>query len=407
MNSADVVHRVRNSVVGLQGEGRGKALLAIASSSFLLIGVQMIYPVLLPELRATYGFGLGTAGLLLTVLWLANAAGQVPGGVLADRIGEGKVLIVSTVLSAVTVVLIATTNSVIALFVLTVLLGGGIALFGVARYTILENIFPERVGTAVGIVLAAADAGQALLPPLAGILAAAVLWQLGFAYTLPLFFVVVIALWLYVPTSSATGKNGDSGTFSRKSFRYVIESIVQGPVLYASGSFIIYMTVWITFTGFYPTYLSETKGLTTTTAGIFFGLFFAVGVAIKPLSGIAYDRIGIRRSIAIIASISGVSLVVLPFVEGTIPLALTTLFIAPILGSGTITQSYIIQMLPQETKGTGLGAVRTIGMTLAAMSPAIFGALADRGFFDEVFLSLAICAAAMALLAIRIPPHRV
>ncbi len=406
MNSADVVHRARNSVVGLQGDGRGKALLAIASSSFLLIGVQMIYPVLLPELRTTYGFGLGTAGLLLTVLWLANAAGQVPGGMLADQIGEGRVLVVSTVLSAVTVVLIATANSVIALFVLTIFLGGGIALFGVARYTILENLFPERVGTAVGVVLAAADAGQALLPPLAGVLAAAILWQLGFVYTLPLFVAVAVALWIYVPTSTATDGDDGAGTFSIENFQSVIQSIYRGPVLYASGSFIVYMTVWIAFTGFYPTYLIEVKGLATTTAGVLFGMFFAVGVAIKPLSGIAYDRIGIRRSIAMIAGVSGIALAVLPLVEGTVPLILITLLIAPILGSGTITQSYIIEMLPEETKGTGLGIVRTSGMTLAAMSPAIFGVLADRGFFDEVFLTLAVCAAVMVLFVVRIPRHR-
>ncbi len=407
MNSVDVIRRARYSVVGLQGGGRGKTLLAIASSSFLLIGVQMIYPVLLPELRATYGLGLGTAGLLLTVLWLANAAGQVPGGMLADQIGEGRVLVASTLLSAVAVILIVTADSVIALFALTILLGGSIALFGVARYTILENLFPDRVGTAVGIVLAAADAGQALLPPLAGVLAAAILWQLGFIYTLPLFIAVIVALWLYVPTSTATDGHDVAGTFSKENLVYAIENIYQGPVLYASGSFIVYMTVWITFTGFYPTYLIEVKGLAVTTAGILFGIFFAVGVAIKPLSGIAYDRIGVRRSIAIIAGISSVSLAALPLIDGLIPLIITTLLIAPILGSGTITQSYIIEVLPSETKGTGLGIVRTSGMMLAAMSPAVFGLLADRGFFHEVFLSLAVCAAAMILLIVPIPPHEV
>ena len=387
----------------MQGGGRGKALLAIASSSFLLIGVQMIYPVLLPELRTTYGLDLATAGLLLTVLWLANAAGQVPGGVLADQIGEGRIMVASTVISAVTVLFIVTAGSVAILFVATVLLGLGIALFGVARYTALDDLFPEHVGTSVGVVLAAADAGQALLPPLAGFLAAIVVWQLGFAYTLPLFVAVAIALWVYVPASTSDGDSGFELN-SKESLRYVFSHLRRRSVLYGAAAFIVYMTVWITFTGFYPTYLIEVKGLSATLAGVLFGSFFAIGVVIKPLSGVAYDRIGMRLSLFIITAITGVALVALPFTEGVAAIAVVTLSIAPMLGSGTITQSYLIEALPDDIRGTGLGAIRTGGMTLAAASPAIFGAAADRGYFDEMFFALAALAGFIILLVIRLPP---
>ncbi|WP_090508442.1 MFS transporter [Natronorubrum sediminis] len=393
---------IRASVSGVQGDGHGKALLAIASSSFLLIGVQMIYPVVLPELRAAYGLNLGTAGLLLTVLWLSNAAGQVPGGILADRFGEGRIMVVSTVVTAVMVVFIVVSGSIATLFLATVLLGLGIALFGVARYTALDDLFPERVGTTVGVVLAAADAGQALLPPVAGALAAAVVWQFGFAYTLPLFVAVALALWLYVPARTSGPESGVD-TFSMESIRYVGAALRKRTVLYGSAAFIVYMIVWITFTGFYPTYLIEEKGLSATAAGILFGSFFAVGVAIKPLSGLAYDRIGIRLSLLTVMVISGTSLVVLPLVDGLLPIVVVTILIAPMLGSGTITQSHLIQGIPNDIKGTGLGIIRTGGMAIAAVSPAVFGAIADWGYFDEVFLSLAGLAGLIVLFVLRIP----
>lgn len=362
----------------------------------------MIYPVLLPELRTTYGFGLGTAGFLLTVLWLANAAGQIPGGVLADRIGEGRIMVASTVLSAVSILFIVAAQSLAVLFASTVLLGLGIALFGVARYTAMSDLFPDRVGTTVGIVLAAADAGQALLPPFAGFLAAAVLWQLGFAFTLPLFVVVALALWTYVPASTS-GPAGNFDTFSPENLRYGLEHLRRRAILYGSGTLVVYVIVWITFTGFYPTYLIEVKGVSATVAAVLFGAFFAIGVAIKPLSGVAYDRVGIRLTLVTTTVVSGASLVVLPFVETIAPLAVITVLVAPILGSGTIAQSHIIETLPNEIKGTGLGVVRTGAMTLAAVSPAIFGVIADRGFFDEVFLILAAFAGLKILLILRIP----
>lgn len=274
--------------------------------------------------------------------------------------------------------------------------------FGVARYTALEDLFPERVGTSVGIVLAAADAGQALLPPLAGILAVTVLWQLGFAYTLPLFVVVTVALWRYVPTRTS-GSSNRGTVFSLKQLRYVLKNIHQGPVLYSSVMFVVYVTVWITFTGFYPTYLISIKEISPTLAGALFGMFFAVGVAIKPLSGIAYDRVGIRVSLLTITGISAISLVTLPLVENVVTLAIITVFIAPILGSGTITQSHIIESLASDVKGTGLGFIRTGGMMIAAVAPAIFGAIADRGHFDEVFFILAGFACVTILLIIRFP----
>ena len=395
---------IRGSVAELQGEGRGIALLTIASCSFLLIGVQMIYPVLLPELRATYGFDLTMAGVLLAVLWIANAVGQVPGGVLADGIGEGRTMVASTLISGGTLVLIVVANSLVVLFVATFLFGLGIALFGVARYTALDYLFPERVGTTVGIVLAAADAGQAVLPPLAGVIAAIVIWQLGFAFTLPLFVVVAVALWVYVPVKSSDS-GGSTNTISRANLGYVGEALRQRTVLYGSAVFVVYVMVWITFTGFYPTYVIDEKGLSSLTAAVLFGTFFAFGVLIKPLSGIAYDRVGIRGSLLTISAISGAALLAFPFLEGVGPIAAATLFIAPILGSGTIAQSHVIEALPSDIKGTALGIVRTGGMTMAAVSPVVFGAVADRGFFDEAFLSLSVLAGVMILLVIRIPPE--
>lgn len=40
-------------------------------------------------------------------------------------------------------------------------------------------------------------------------------------------------------------------------------------------------------------------------------------------------------------------------------------------------------------KGTGLAFLRTLYMTIGAASPVLFGALAERGFFDEGYFVLA------------------
>lgn len=51
----------------------------------LLLWSRMALPVLLPFIQADFGLSLSIAGLLVTLLWLGSAIGQLPGGILADQ----------------------------------------------------------------------------------------------------------------------------------------------------------------------------------------------------------------------------------------------------------------------------------------------------------------------------------
>jgi hypothetical protein len=44
----------------------------------------------------------------------------------------------------------------------------GTALYGVSRFTILNEIYPNQLGTATGVTMAAGDLGTSLMPPAAG-----------------------------------------------------------------------------------------------------------------------------------------------------------------------------------------------------------------------------------------------
>lgn len=52
--------------------------------------------------------------------------------------------------------------------------------------------------------------------------------------------------------------------------------------------------------------------------------------------------------------------------------------------------------------GTGLGATRTVYMGPGATSPILFGPFADYGLFNEGFAILAVIAAAVCLLSLRV-----
>lgn len=164
----------------------------------------------------------------------------------------------------------------------------------------------------------------------------------------------------------------------------------------------VYFSLWVTFSGFYPTYLVEAKGMSATTAGILFGVFFALGVVVKPLAGVAFDHVDVGRTFVVVGGVSGTALFVLPLVRSLLVLVLLTILVAPVLGSGTIATALMLEELPGDIQGTGFGVIRTFTLTAAAMAPILFGSFADRGFFDESFVVLGALAWMMVPLALLV-----
>jgi nitrate/nitrite transporter NarK len=249
--------------------------------------------------------------------------------------------------------------------------------------------------------MATGDLGQTVLPPIAGVLAAAVAWQVGIGFMIPLLLAVSVVVWLVLPAQSQSQSALNS--LSMDTARRVLTELRQANMAFVALILCLYILVWQSFTGFYPTYLIEQKGFSTSLAGVLFSLFFACGVVVKPLAGSAYDRMGMRTALVLVLAGPVVGLFLLPFVDSFWLLVLLTALVSTMLGSGAVTQSFIADALSDEIQGTGLGAVRTTVATLGAGGPVAFGAIADRGYFDEGYLLLAGIMLAVVLLTLRLP----
>ncbi|WP_425499751.1 MFS transporter [Natrinema caseinilyticum] len=387
MSRLGVVDRLSN-VRAFLADGRGVILSAVAAGWCLSIGIRLAYPVLLPYLRDAYDLDLTTAGFLLTVLWICYALGQLPGGLLADRFGEGNILVASSVISAITLGLVAVAGSAPVVYLATAAFGFGTALYGVARFTALSDIYPDNDGTAIGITMAAGQVGNTLLPLAAGAIASALAWQYGFGLVVPAFAAVAIGLRLAVPSRTSSPTSAIDSV-SLETVRYVGAELRRPEIVTVAAIQTLTYCVWQAFTGFYPTYLIQIKGFSQPVATGLFSSFFALGIVVQPLTGGLYDRYGIRKSLPPVLGIVVLSLVALPFLEEFWPLVGGTILLSSILGYGTITLPYMTAAFPADMRGTGLGLLRSIYMTIGALSPIMVGALADRGYFDGAYLVLA------------------
>ena len=369
-------------------------LLAVAFGWFLSISVRMIYPAVLPYIRDTYGLTLTTAGFLVTVLWIAYACGQLPGGILADWAGERRLLIASSLLAAAMLALVVVADSAVVLFGATALFGAGTALYGVSRFTILQKIYPEELGTATGVTMAAGDVGNAVMPPAAGAIAAAAAWQYGFGAAVPLFLLAAVGLSTTLPRGEAA-----TGTLRESlALEDVVPTLSQPFVVRGTALLVIWAVIVQAFLGFYPTYLIDVKGFSTRIATGLFGFFFALGILMKPIAGRAYDGIGVRMPVLALMSTAGLALAAFPFVGTPWLFVPLTALVSSLLGFETIVIADLTRRLPDGTQGTNLGALRTVYLALGALSPVIFGAIADRGYFDEAFLGIAGLAGVVVLL---------
>jgi MFS family permease len=395
-----VLTRLRAFAADRGVDGPTPVLAAVALGWALSIGVRFVYPALVPLLRAEFDFGLSAAGLLLSLLWAAYAAGHVPGGALGDRLGEGRVLVVSAVVSTAAMVAVASATGLPVLFAATVAFGLATALYGPNRFTVLTDLFPDDPGSAVGLTMAAGNVGNAALPVAATAVAAALTWRAGFGAFVPCFAVAAVALHVAVParTSTAGPGIGIRATVDRLRTALRGGAIPTIVVVQVSLSFLIQG-----FASFYPAYLTTTKGLAPGTAAALFGAFFALGALVQPAAGKLMDGVGVRPTLlGCFATCLG-ALWALPFVDDLVPIAVLTALFATWNGTIVVTQTYIADTLPADLQGTGFGTLKAGWMLLGATAPLVVGVMADAGRFDEAFLLLgAVGGVGLAVAAIRL-----
>lgn len=390
--------KIATTIRELGANGRGRILLGVSVGWLLSIGVRFMYPALVPYFRAGFGIDFATTGLLLTVLWAAYAVGHVPGGVLGDRWGEGTILVVSTAVSALAILVVATAGNVWALFAGTIGFGLATALYGPTRFTILTDVYPNRAGAAIGLTLAAGNIGNAVFPPLATVVATSLSWRFSFAAFVPLFLGATLALWLVVPNRTS-GTSSAVDEFSIDTLRRVRTETIRTPIptivsIQIAVSFLIQG-----FGSFYPAYLTTAKRLSPAFAALLFGLFFAIGAVLQPLSGSMMDRVGKRDTLVLFFGGCTSALWLLPFLAGRSQLLLVTILVSTLNGCAVVTQTFIADALPQEMQGTGLGTLKAGWMLCGAAAPLLIGVLADSDHFDTAFVLLAVVASVGWLLS--------
>lgn len=336
---------------------------------------------MVPLITDDFAVSKGAIGLALSGMWAAYALAQFPSGVLADRIGERRVILAAVGVTAVGSVLLSVGPNYAVFAATAVLLGAGAGLHYSVATTFLARHF-EQVGRAIGVHVSGGPIAGLATPVVAAAVGTRYGWRaamlLGAAVAVPTF---VLFSWQIRPTAPA---RPEVTLRSRFELGPLVELLGRPEIRYTTLMAVGGAFCWQATASFLPAFLIEHHGYSAARASALFSAYFVVHGVTQPILGGLSDRLG-RDVTAAVAFGSGIlgygTLVAAPRVAvlGAVPL------VGVAMSWGAPVQSRFIDNLGDAERAAGFGLVRTVYMLLGATGSVVVGTLAEYSGWIAAF----------------------
>ncbi|MET8943848.1 MFS transporter [Streptomyces sp. NPDC004542] len=346
-------------------------------------------PLSMVALAAYFGLDSGQTGLFTTVTLVVSAIGGAVAGVVADRVGRVRALMITVITYAVFTVACGFAPTYETLLVFRALQGLGFGgEWAVGAILVAEYASARHRGRTLGAVQSSWAVGWAL---------AAIVYTLVFSFAdddlawrvmfwtgaLPALLVVWLRRRVHdAPRASAAREQSPQ----RGSFAAIFRpGTADAPGLLRTTVFAGLLSTGVqggyyTLATWVPTYLKSERGLSVVGTGGYL-TFLISGAFLGYLTGgYLTDRLGRRRNIWLFALLSAVCILA----YANIPSGANTLLLvlgfplgfcmsAIFSGFG----SYLSELYPTAVRGTGQGFTYNTGRAVGAVFPTLVGFLAD------------------------------
>jgi MFS family permease len=341
-----------------------------------------VLPLGLVAITAYFGISDGQAGLLTTVTLVMSALGGMLAGVLADRIGRTRTLIITVLMYAVFTVLCGFAPNYETLLVLRALQGIGFGgEWATGAILVAEYASARHRGRTLGYIQSAWAVGWGLAvlsyTLIFSIFDDDTAWRVLF-WTGALPALLVLYLRRNVSDAPIAERQVRSGArpplrtiFGRDLLRITIFTSLLGTGV--QGGYYS-LTAWL------PTYLKTERELSVVGTGGY--LFFLISGAFLGYltGGYVTDWLGRRKAFAVFAVASAALLAAYTQIpEGANTLVLVLGFPLGFCASGIFSGfgSYFAELFPTRVRGTGQGFTYNLGRALGAFFPTVIGFLSD------------------------------
>jgi len=358
--------------------------LAHGVNEFYSVALPPILPLLIQDFGITYG----KAGALLTVFFTMYSIFQLPAGMLADRIGQTKLLAAGMMVLGVGLLIVATATDYYMLILGQVIAGIGGSTYHPAGMSLISDLEAGSTeGRAMGIHGLGGVVGMALAPALIGGLASVLDWRTALVggASVGIVYALLFLLLFNLPSGaeSETPVSADGGP-DAESVRERIRELVAVPltlwvaVLFIA-SFLIALATGAVRT-FAPSYLYDVLSESTTLSNsVYFAMLVGAGGA-SIGGGHLADKLDRTRLIIGILVLSTVVLASTAFVPASTFVLVLWFFVLGLVlfAAFPVVNSLTSAYSEAEFSGILFGIMLSASSLGGAVGPLVFGVAAER-----------------------------
>jgi len=391
-----------------------RALIAAMSGWALDAMDVMLYSMILVQVMEELQMTQTTAGFLATLTLLSSAIGGILFGMVADRYGRTKSLMISICVYSFFTFLCGFSETVTQLAIFRLLLGlgmGGEWVAGAALIT--ETWDAKHRGKAMGLVQSAWAIGYALAAIVAGVISPLWGWRGVFFFGL---VPALLAFWIRKGTKEpdiwVKAKNDPVQHKSEKPKLVELFSsrAVKWTLLGSLLSVCAQFGYWGLFT-WIPAYLSQPveqggAGLDIMKSTTWI-VIMQTGAWLGYVSfGFLADKIGRRKTFILFFALAAILVPLYGMTHDSTNLLILGPFVA-FFGSGYFSGfgAVLAELFPTEIRATGQGFCYNFGRGVAATAPTVVGFLATTMGLGGAFGFLSISFAVAALLVLFFLPE--
>lgn len=353
---------------------------------FLVNGARVIFAPLLGEFIADFGIGEGTAGFIATLVWLGSAAPRLPAGWLLTRVPRHYVVLATGTALSATAAFTALSHSVLLLMVGALGMGLSSGFYFVAANPLLSELYPSRVGWAMGVHGTAGQIAAVVAAPfVTAIIFLFADWRVVFTSIAVLTAVVTILLYV-VAQQTSLPTAGAADTDLLRGLRAEWRRILLGITLIGAAGF-----VWQGLFNFYELYMM-TKGLEAATAKNMLTVIFATGVPAFFISGYLADRLPRIPYILTLITIFAGCVVVLTLITQFWILCVLTAAIGFVIHSlFPAIDTFVLDGVADASRSSAYAGYSGGMMLVQASGSSVVGGLLEYGLgYEIIFSALAV-----------------
>lgn len=364
------------------------------------------WSISLLDISKEFSLSATQAGLLGSITALVGGLILPFAGVIGDRIGIKKIILIGIVASLVGQLMFAWAPDYALLMVGRAITGLGVGLLFVGPYTMAINWFERerRSGVALGIMFTSDGIGTAFALYAFAIVLVAFGWRTGSVIGGVLLAAVFVISVVFLKDAPRDAHADDALPEAAVDGRSTARWLFTRNVLVAAAFFIGEWGIFAVVAVWMPTILIEDAGWDPALAGLFASLYVLVGIAPSIVFGLISDKLGRRKALIVAAGLAMtlfMGALTASLASGNYALVALCL---PLVGLGVYTGmplalALAAESVPARMTGAVNGFVLGIGFILGGfVYPYVIGAVKDAtGEYTVGFIAMTVATCVLNL----------